>query len=85
MTYKKRFLLIFIMAICHMMYIAAAPQFITFSKGQVLLNPTNNVNICLDPNDCPGVDYAVKALETDFKILLSAKTQNGKNIQPEAL
>ena len=73
MTYKKRFLLIFIMAICHMMHIAAAPQFITFSKGQVLLNPTNNVNICLDPNDCPGVDYAVKALETDFKTVCDAR------------
>lgn len=47
--------------------VQAAQQFVHFYQGDVLLNPSNRVEIYMDANDCKGVSYAVQALIKDFR------------------
>lgn len=44
----------------------AADRFVSFHQGDLLLNPSNQVSIYQDANDCKGVDYAVQALVKDI-------------------
>ena len=44
----------------------AADRFVSFHQGDLLLNPSNQVSIYQDTNDCKGVDYAVQALVKDI-------------------
>ena len=48
------------------LHLNAADRFVSFQQGDVLLNPNNQVEIYMDPNDCMGVSYAAQALAKDL-------------------
>ena len=45
---------------------SAAPCFVSFDSGDLLLN-TNNLRIYVDDNDCKGVAIAARSLAADFR------------------
>ncbi len=45
----------------------AADRFVSFTKGDLLLNPANKTVIYQDPADSPGVGYATQALVKDLQ------------------
>ena len=73
--------------------VQAAQQFVHFYQGDVLLNPSNRVEIYMDANDCKGVSYAVQALIKDFRqvsgcqatLTSQSGSTHGKNSQPGIL
>lgn len=73
--------------------VQAAQQFVHFYQGDVLLNPSNRVEIYMDANDCKGVSYAVQALIKDFRQVSGCQatltsqpgSTHGKNSQPGIL
>ncbi len=53
--------------------ITAADRFVSFSRGDILINRGNTVVISMDTNDCAGVRYAVNALSTDINKVCGSK------------
>ena len=51
----------------------AADRFVSFHQGDLLLNPSNQISIYQDANDCKGVSYAVQALVKDIKNVCGSK------------
>ena len=51
----------------------AADRFVSFHQGDLLLNPSNQISIYQDANDCKGVSYAVQALVKDIKTVCGSK------------
>ena len=54
------------MALLSSVGMSAADQFVSFQKGDLLINRDNKVEIYMDANDCKGVNYAAKALVKDI-------------------
>lgn len=54
------------MALLSSLGMSAADQFVSFQKGDLLINRDNNVEIYMDANDCKGVSYAANALVKDI-------------------
>ena len=51
----------------------AADRFVSFHQGDLLLNPSNQISIYQDANDCKGVSYAVQALVKDIQNVCGSK------------
>ena len=51
----------------------AADRFVSYHQGDLLLNPSNQISIYQDANDCKGVSYAVQALVKDIKNVCGSK------------
>ena len=54
------------MALLSSLGMSAADQFVSFQKGDLLINRDNKVEIYMDANDCKGVSYAANALVKDI-------------------
>ena len=54
------------MALLSSLGMSAADQFVSFQKGDLLINRDNKVEIYMDANDCKGVSYAANALIKDI-------------------
>ena len=54
------------MALLSSLGMSAADQFVSFQKGDLLINRENKVEIYMDANDCKGVSYAANALVKDI-------------------
>ena len=54
------------MALLSSLGMSAADQFVSFQKGDLLINRDNKVEIYMDANDCRGVSYAANALVKDI-------------------
>ena len=54
------------MALLSSLGMSAANQFVSFQKGDLLINRDNKVEIYMDANDCKGVSYAANALVKDI-------------------
>ena len=54
------------MALLSSVGMSAADQFVSFQKGDLLINRDNKVEIYMDANDCKGVSYAANALVKDI-------------------
>ena len=54
------------MALLSSLGMSAADQFVSFQKGDLLINRDNKVEIYMDANDCKGVSYAANALTKDI-------------------
>ena len=54
------------MALLSSLGMSAADQFVSFQKGDLLINRYNKVEIYMDANDCKGVSYAANALVKDI-------------------
>ena len=54
------------MALLSSLGMSAADQFVSFQKGDLLINRDNKVEIYMDANDCRGVSYAANALVRDI-------------------
>ena len=54
------------MALLSSLGMSAADQFVSFQKGDLLINRNNKVEIYMDANDCKGVSYAANALVKDI-------------------
>ena len=54
------------MALLSSLSMSAADQFVSFQKGDLLINRDNKVEIYMDANDCKGVSYAANALVKDI-------------------
>ncbi len=51
----------------------AADRFVSFRRGDLLLNPGGQVVISMDANDCKGVAYAANALTRDINRVTGGK------------
>ena len=51
----------------------AADRFVSFHQGDLLLNPSNQISIYQDANDCKGISYAVQALVKDIQNVCGSK------------
>ena len=60
-------------ALLSSMGLNAADRFVSFHQGDLLLNPSNQISIYQDANDCKGVSYAVQALVKDIKNVCGSK------------
>ena len=54
------------MALLSSLGMSAADQFVSFQKGDLLINRNNKIEIYMDANDCKGVSYAANALVKDI-------------------
>ena len=54
------------MALLSSLGMSAADQFVSFQKGDLLINRDNKVEIYMDANDCKGVSYAANAQVKDI-------------------
>ena len=62
------------MALLSSLGMSAADQFVSFQKGDLLINRDNKVEIYMDANDCKGVSYAANALVKDIIKVSGSKT-----------
>ena len=62
------------MALLSSLGMSAADQFVSFQKGDLLINRDNKVEIYMDANDCKGVSYAANALVKDIMKVSGSKT-----------
>lgn len=62
------------MALLSSLGMSAADQFVSFQKGDLLINRENKVEIYMDANDCKGVSYAANALVKDIIKVSGSKT-----------
>ena len=62
------------MALLSSLGMSAADQFVSFQKGDLLINRENKVEIYIDANDCKGVSYAANALVKDIIKVSGSKT-----------
>ena len=62
------------MALLSSLGMSAADQFVSFQKGDLLINRDNKVKIYMDANDCKGVSYAANALVKDIIKVSGSKT-----------
>ena len=62
------------MALLSSVGMSAADQFVSFQKGDLLINRDNKVEIYMDANDCKGVSYAANALVKDIIKVSGSKT-----------
>jgi hypothetical protein len=60
-------------ALLSSMSLNAADRFVSFHQGDLLLNPSNQISIYQDANDCKGISYAVQALVKDIKNVCGSK------------
>ena len=61
------------MALLSSLGMSAADQFVSFQKGDLLINRNNKVEIYMDANDCKGVSYAANALVKDIMKVSGSK------------
>ena len=61
------------MALLSSLGMSAADQFVSFQKGDLLINRDNKVEIYMDANDCKGVSYAANALVKDIMKVSGSK------------
>ena len=61
------------MALLSSLGMSAADQFVSFQKGDLLINRENKVEIYMDANDCKGVSYAANALVKDIMKVSGSK------------
>ena len=61
------------MALLSSLGMSAANQFVSFQKGDLLINRDNKVEIYMDANDCKGVSYAANALVKDIMKVSGSK------------
>ena len=62
------------MALLSSLGMSAADQFVSFQKGDLLINRDNKVEIYMDANDSKGVSYAANALVKDIIKVSGSKT-----------
>ena len=61
------------MALLSSLGMSAADQFVSFQKGDLLINRDNKVEFYMDANDCKGVSYAANALVKDIMKVSGSK------------
>lgn len=71
---KNKKLFFVSMALLSSLGMSAADQFVSFQKGDLLINRDNKVEIYMDANDCKGVSYAANALVKDIIKVSGSKT-----------